>query len=132
MALPAFVTVNGRQYRGTTAFARGWVDANGGAIAIPASDPYPSGLGASILDLLLGAIADADATRDTTVDGDTTALEAALASLGREKLAFIAPLAAPGGTFADLAAATTYATNLDAKLTALLGALVTKGYMSAS
>jgi hypothetical protein len=42
MTLPAFVTVNGRQYRGTTAFARGWVDADGAAITPPAYQPFQS------------------------------------------------------------------------------------------
>lgn len=40
MTLPAFVTVNGRQYRGSTAFARGLVDASGDPITPPAYQPF--------------------------------------------------------------------------------------------
>lgn len=131
MSLPTFVTINGFQFRGTTAFARGWVDANGTPIA--QSDPaaYSPTLADSLVDLVAAAALEADTTRDTTVDVDTTALEAAFAKLGREQLANTPALAAPGGTFADLAAATTYATNLNAKVTAVLAALVAKGYMAA-
>jgi hypothetical protein len=127
MPLPTFVTVNGFQYRGTTAFARGWVDADGDPIEVEADASFAG----SLVDLLLDALTDASADRDITADSDTTRLEAAFAVLAREPLANIPALAAPAGTFADLAAATTYATNLNAKVTAILAALVAKGYMAA-
>ncbi len=132
MSLPAFVTVNGFQFRGTTAFSRGWVDEDGEPIELAASEPYPAGLADSILDLLLAAVTDSDATRDITADSDTTALEAALSKLGREKLTYIAPLADSAVPFADLTAAANAHNALNAKLTALLAQLVAKLYMPAS
>ena len=128
MSLPAFVTVNGRQYRGTTAFARGWVDANGGALTIPESDPFPEGPIPSLIDLLTAQLGTSTSQRDITADGDTTALEAAFAALAREPLAYIAPNA-NATTYADLAAAVTSYNLLNGKVTALLAALVAKGYM---
>lgn len=132
MTLPTFVTIDGFQYRGTTAFARGWVDANGDPIAQTPSVAFPPSEAGAALDTLIAALAGATADRDITADVDTSALEAALAGLGREKMTYVAPLAAPAGNFADLAAATTYATNLNAKVTAVLAALVAKGYMASS
>jgi hypothetical protein len=132
MTVPAFVTIDGFRYRGTTAFARGWVDGNGTPIARESADAYaPSQIGSTV-DLLLAALSGASTDRDITADVDTDALEAALATLGREKLAYIAPQAPQVGDFASLAAVTTYVQAITAKQTALLAALVAKGYMAAS
>ncbi len=132
MTVPAFVTIDGFRYRGTTAFARGWVDINGTPIARESADAYaPSQIGSTV-DLLLAALSGASTDRDITADVDTDALEAALATLGREKLAYIAPLAAAASPFASLTVAADEHNLLNAKVTALLAALVTKGYMAAS
>lgn len=90
MSLPAFVTVNGRQYRGTTAFARGLVDANGGAITPPAYQKFPTASEAhEPLDKITaqaaaGTLADlaAASTAINAVNGKVTALLAGLTAKG--------------------------------------------------